>query len=109
MASATPALQERRIDIGGLPPQELASLRSQLEADLDGLQARGGALSGVASQFAATGRAIERLGEAKAGACVCGERRGRGGAWACLWEGWRRGRWGGAPGALRNGPSLSSH
>jgi hypothetical protein len=67
MASTTPALQERRIDIGALPPQELASLRAQLEADLDGLQARGGALSGVASQFAATGRAIERLGEATAG------------------------------------------
>ena len=65
--SSAPALTERRMDIGSLPPSQLTELRSQLEADLDGLQARGGALSGVASQFAATGRALERLGEAEKG------------------------------------------
>jgi len=67
--SSSPAanLNERRLDIGSLPPRELVALRDQLEGESRSLAQRAMALQQVAAQFGGSGRAIERLAEQKKG------------------------------------------
>ena len=60
-------LNERRLDIGSLPPRELVALRDQLESESRSLAQRAMALQQVAAQFGGSGRAIERLAEQKKG------------------------------------------
>lgn len=61
------AFNERRLDIGSLPPRELVALRDQLEQESRNLAQRAMALQQVAAQFGGSGRAIERLAEQKKG------------------------------------------
>ena len=61
------AFNERRLDIGNLPPRELVALRDQLEQESRNLAQRAMALQQVAAQFGGSGRAIERLAEQKKG------------------------------------------
>ena len=62
-----PPQPERRIDIGRLPPRELASLRDSLQEELQGLAQRALALQKVAAQFGGSGRAIDVLAAQKPG------------------------------------------
>ena len=64
------AFNERRLDIGSLPPRELVALRDQLEQESRNLAQRAMALQQVAAQFGGSGRAIERLAEQKTGALM---------------------------------------
>ena len=62
-----PQPPERRIDVGRLPPRELASLRDALTEELQGLAQRATALQQVAAQFGGSGRAIDVLKEQEKG------------------------------------------
>ena len=68
--SSSSAFNERRLDIGSLPPRELVALRDQLEQESRNLAQRAMALQQVAAQFGGSGRAIERLAEQKTGALM---------------------------------------
>ena len=65
--SSSSAFNERRLDIGSLPPRELVALRDQLEQEARSLAQRAMALQQVAAQFGGSGRAIERLAEREKG------------------------------------------
>lgn len=69
---------ERRIDVGRLPPRELASLRDALTEELQGLAQRATALQQVAAQFGGSGRAIDVLKDQPKGLFVKDWERWRG-------------------------------
>ena len=92
------AFNERRLDIGNLPPRELVALRDQLEQESRSLAQRAMALQQVAAQFGGSGRAIERLAEQeKGGAALSGFLR------SCDGVGFEIRSWGGLDAASERG------
>ena len=61
------AQQRKEIRIDQLPPQQLQTLKGQLEEELDGLSQSAATLQNVASEFHRSGEAIERMANQKVG------------------------------------------